>query len=671
MATANLNSDPATAIGKSYKLNFQAQKNAVEFARKVLVVHANSSDMRDKMDHIDVAYARYKASSGAGTTDGVDTAAANAPCGNVFSDDDVTPPIVASQVDSYVAYLADVFLSGSPIFPVVSNPSNKKYAEQLETLLDDHATLGGYVRQLLLMLKDGVKYNYCAIECDWDAVNQFSVAADFSTGNGRALSRSDKFFTKIKRLNMRNVVRDPDVAIGDIAELGDYAGYVEVISRTKLKRELNNLTKSGQVYNADKAMSSSGATTTGNAPNYNEDPIISAYVSSTSLNKQGVDWDVWFEHGAKGKRSTGSYGSMFERFVLYARIQPADFGISAPQPNTPQIWKFIIINGQHLICAKRIISAYDYLPILFGQPLEDGLGYQTQSVAEGEIPFQSAAATLFNIRFAGARRAVSDRGLFRNDMISAENVNAKGAAAKIPVTITALSNLKLSDAYYSIPFSNQGLENVMQDAQMMVGFSKELHGLNAPRQGQFQKGNKSVKEWDDTMAGSDGRLRLPALVMEHQLFGPLKSILVLNVFQYGDDAVVVSQKSGEQVIIKMDELRKQVLAFKVADGYTPKAKLASVDAIAQGMTMVSTSPLLQQAYGAMLPGMFAHLMSLMGVKGLDEYDPKYQSPAMASANLQANTLQAQANPSAPQLPVAPPAPAPVSVDQLPAAPMIP
>lgn len=642
MDTPLNDTNPSDAKGRVLKLSVEAQRNVVQFAMQTLSTQSVGSDMRDKMDFIDIAYARYQATGDEPCSDGVDRAGST-PCGNVFTEDRVTPPIVASQVDSYVAYLADVFLSGAPIFPVVSNPSNKQYAEQLETLLDDHASLGGYVRQLLLFLKDAIKYNRGVVECDWDAINQFSVAPDFDTGTGRALKRQDKFFTRIRRLDPRNVIADPNVPIGDVAELGDFAGYVEEISRTKLKRELLKLQKANQAYNQERAMNSAGSSSSTGTPNFHAAPIISDYIKSAGY-KAGMDWDAWFSGEAKGKRRTGSYGAKYERYVLYARIQPADLAIQAPQPNTPQIWKFVIINGQHLIAAKRIVSAYDYLPVLFGQPLEDGLGDQTQSVAEGEIPFQEAAATLFNIRFAAARRAISDRGLYRADMVSAANINHPGAAAKIPVTISVLSTMTLKDAYHPIPFSSQGLETVMQDAQTLVGFSKELHGLNAPRQGQFQKGNKSVKEWDDTMAGSDGRMRLPALLLEHQFFGPLKSILVLNIFQYGEDAVVVSQRSGENITIKMDELRKQVLAFRVADGYTPKSKLASVEGIVQGLTMISTSPILQQQYGPSLPGMFAHLMGLMGVRGLEEYDPRYQppsnTPALPGAGMDANMLQA-------------------------------
>lgn len=75
----------------------------------------------------------------------------------------------------------------------------------------------------------------------------------------------------------------------------------------------------------------------------------------------------------------------------------------------------------------------------------------------------------------------------------------------------------------------------------------------------------------------------------------------------------------------MDKLRQEVLAFKVADGFTPKARMASVEMLTNGMNLLMNSPVLQQAYGTSLPAMYAHLMQLGGVRGLDEYSPERQA----------------------------------------------
>ncbi len=641
----------ATVKTDILKINKQQQGSLLTFARRVMHYHvSNSIELHEKMDVIDRAYARYTDDTNAQITDGgVDVRAADVSC-DVFAGDKITPPVVVSQVDSYVAYLADIFCSGVPLFPVVSSPSTRVWAEQLETLLDDHAILGGYARQFLMFLRDGIKYNYSAIEVDWDSITQFSTSADYLNGTGKKLDNKDKFFNRVKRLNPRNIIRDPSVLPGDVAEHGDYVGYVERISMTQMKRYLIKMAKQERAFNIEPAMNSGHVMGVHDGTNvYTENPQISNYVSKDGYtNKRGVDWDAYASgNPGSSKRKSPSYGNQYEKFVLYARIIPADHGIICPQPNTPQIWRIVVVNNEHIVVAHRVITAYDYLPILIGQPMEDGFGDQTQSVAEGEIPFQDGAAKLFNIRFAAARRSVSDRALYNSNVIKAKDVNSKAAAPKIPVNISPLTNMSLDSVYKQIPFDMRGTESTIQDAQVMIGFSKDLHGLNNAKMGQFQKGNKSVTEWNDTMGGADNRLRMPALVLEHQVFAPLKSIMTLNIFQNGEDAELISQKSGEAIKINIAELRKHVLSFKLADGYSPKSKLASTEMISTGMQMIGQSQVLQQSFGSFLPGMFIHLMSLGGVKGLEEYDPAKAAPPASPSGLQEASLQGAVTPPDP------------------------
>jgi hypothetical protein len=126
------------------------------------------------------------------------------------------------------------------------------------------------------------------------------------------------------------------------------------------------------------------------------------------------------------------------------------------------------------------------------------------------------------------------------------------------------------------------------------------------------------------MGGADSRLRLPALTLEYQVFMPLKEILKLNIFQYGQDTKTVSQRSGKEFTAKISELRDVVLSFRVADGYTPKSKLAGTESIVQVMQLIGQSPVLQQVYGPMLPAMLSHLSQLMGIRGMEEYSPDFK-----------------------------------------------
>lgn len=618
----------------------KSQEIILEYTQRILTEHKKFSDYHNKMEVIDKAYARYIENvdpiTGVARGQGID--AATTPVG-VVNMPSTTPPIVVSQVDSMVAYLAEVFLSGVPLFPVVSNPKNAKYAEQLEVMIDDHATLGGYARQLLLFIRDSVKYNLSAIECNWEAISQYSILDDLlSSGSKKKLDKKISKYTRLKRLDPYNLVWDFNVNPGDVSFEGDYAGYIEVKSRTKMKRYLTRLSNEGKAFNVKEALASSAVSPSGESlSNYRVHPTVSDYITA----RRPVDGMNWYEYITGMADSNNNYARAgnYEVFTLYARILPSEFQLFGPEAKTPQIWKFVIVNNAVIVQAERIISAYDTLPILFGQPLEDGLGYQTQSIAEGNIPFQAAATTLFNIRFNSARRAVSDRALYDADLISAADINAPVPAAKIPVKSNSLDqNKKISDAYHQIPFDPRGTESALQDGMTIVNFAKDLSGLNGPMQGKFQKGNKSVKEWDDTMGNADARLRIPALTLEVQVFMPLKEILKLNIFQYGEDAVLVSQKNGNEVAVKIEELKKQVLSFRVADGYTPKSKLASTDSIMNLMQILGQSQQLQAAYGPMLPGMFQHLAQLMGVRGLEEYTPSVDD---AKKNLIANQMMQQ------------------------------
>ena len=627
----------------------EAQKIIIAYSQQVLTENKKFSDYISKMEDIDVAYARYIANKDpdTGVVSGQGIDAATTPVG-ALNLPSTTPPVVVSQVDSMVGYLAEVFLSGYPIFPVVSSPENKEFAEQLETLLDDHSILGGYARQLLMFLRDGVKYNLSAVEADWSSISQYSLLEDFLSSTKPKLAKDIKKFTKLKRLDPYNLVWDHNVPPGDVSLEGDYAGHIAIMSRTKIKRFLNRLSAEGKAFNVREAIASVEGSAPEALPNYRIHPTISDYITARKPT-DGMNW-TWYMTGKDGEPNNQTVGN-YEVFTLYARIMPADFKLFGPEAKTPQIWKFVIINNAVLVQAERIISAYDYLPILFGQPLEDGLGYQTQSIAEANIPFQTAAATLFNIRFNAARRAVSDRALYDSDLISSSDINAPVPAAKIPVKSNSLDqSKKIADAYHQIPFDARGTEAAFQDGMAIVGFGKELSGLNNPMQGKFQKGNKSVQEWNDTMGGADARLRLPALTLEFQFFMPLKEILKLNIYQYGESAEVVSQKNGSVIKINIEKLKQKVLAFRIADGYTPKSKMAGTESVMQLMQILMSSPQLQQQYGPALPDMFAHLAQLLGVRDLKQYSPK---PAQANANQTAQMqLQAGMDPATGQ-PVTP------------------
>lgn len=554
-------------------------------------------------------------------------------------------PVVISQVDSFVGYMSDVWLSGYPMFPVVSEPADVKEAEMLETIMDQHAMLAGYPRQLLMAFRRGVKYNFMPIEHCWEPLDGYNIVSDMLKPTERAkMQSSTKFVTKINSLDPYNFVWDNRVAPADVCYHGEWAGELKIVPRIPMKRFVNMYSQSGYLYNLGEINSIQQASTTGNFY-YSELPTINSRTIKSRRVTDDFDWSKWLGALPEKQRKRTLQAGTYEVFKCYARIIPADFGMDVPHRNTPQIWKFYFVNGTKLLYAEKIYSAYDSLPILIGQPIEDGFEMQTSGIGESQIEIQEAVSTLLNIRFNAARRAVSDRALYDESLINPSDANTREPAPKIPVRLSGLNNKTLKDAYEQIPYDPHGTDTVIVDMRNMLEISDRLSGLNKPMQGQFQKGNKSVQEWSDTMNMADNRPRLPALTIEFQVMVPIKESIKLNIFQYGAQGLIngvyQNMNNGSNYNVKQEDIekmRQKVLNFRLADGYTPKSKMASTEFIGRLLETVSQNQLLAAALGPMLPGMFVHLAQLGGVRGLDQYVPK--QPATAPTGAQPNGASA-------------------------------
>jgi len=604
-------------------LSTKSQASLIKYCSSIMEAKRRFTQFKDKLTAIDVAYACYKAklAKDQQPTDGIDIQ-------KLIPTDDTTIPIIASQVDSIVAYLVDVFLSGYPIFPVVSDSKDKELAEKFEAIVDNHAQKGRYARQFQMIFRDAAKYNFCGLEGRWGSIAEFSQAlASTFDKEGNSTLATEQLLTEVKRLDPYNAIWDYRVAPADVAAHGEYGGHVDLIGRIELKRLLNKYSNNKTHMNVKLAIANNhgiSAQSTGSGDNiaaagkpitYIDKPQISQYIDSTAY-AQGGTWLEWLE-GVQGAQGIyPGYSNMYEIGTIYARIIPSEHGIKAPRANTPQIWKLQFINEQVLIYAQPEQTAHDRLPTLFGQSIEDGFGYQTRSIGEAQIPFQNAGSAMYNIRINGAKRSINDRGIYDASLIDPVDINSPVPAAKIPV-----SNLKmgktLKDAYLPIPFQEGSTIGAMQDLQQTIQMSNMLFGVNPFKQGQTVKGNRTLGEFNTIDNSSNLRSRMIALMLEVQVFMPLKDTIKLNIITNKGDITALNFNTGKLHTVKPSDFVDTVIEFKIADGFTPKSKLADTQQLQLAFQSLQQIPGL--AGGFNMPDMFAHLMSLIGVKNLGQY----------------------------------------------------
>lgn len=575
-------------------LTKKSQGALIEYCKKTSEM-MNVWDFRSRLEAIDREYYRENIL----TTDSVLGKAANR-VGDKKKIADIVVPIVEPQVETALAYLTSVFLTGQPIFGVVADPANMQQAKVLESILEENSKHGAWVREFLLFFRDGLKYNFQSIETSWD---QEKTYQPFSSPTQRGITTEQREViwrgNCIRRIDPYNTLFDLRVFPADMHKKGEFCGYVELFSRVALKEFLQNLSTR---MNIKEGMESGlGTISRYYIPQINWDSLVRQNLSKS------MDWLAW---ATNQSADSISYKNIYEVTTRYCRIIPADFSIDVPARNTVQIWKLITINDEVLVFAEKQTNAHNFLPMLFGQPIEDGLGYQTKSMADRLIPIQDTASALWNGGLAAKRRAVSDRGLYNPLYVRKEDINSENPAAKIPVRPSAYGK-PLSDAYYPIPFRDETSASFVSDGERMMLFANFVSGQNQAQQGQFVKGNKTQTEFESIMGNSSGRQQMMAQFTEAQVMVPLKEILKINTLQYATPGQIYSAADKTSYEIDPVALRQASLSFKIADGLLPKDKLASTGAVGTAMQAIGTNQTLAAEFN--LGPLFAYFMELQGL----------------------------------------------------------
>lgn len=596
---------------QSFPLPKLAQEGLIQYHRTASTLVVRQWNLRERMRTIDLAYIREQD----WTSEHQRAEIANR-YGDSNKIQNITIPVIKPQVRAAVAYQAAVFLTDYPIFGVTSDAQFIEAAKQMQAVIEENSVRGGWVRELLLFFQDGFKYNLSAIECTWDKVITAALDTDpsFSQGqqgkvreviwNGNILTRWDPY----------NTYFDCRCEPYDIPVKGEFCGRTQLMSRTALKTFIAKLDNK-IIENIQPAFESPSLLNIGDSGTYGASYYLPLVNPKSLIDPDTIgsfDWLGWVGMNSTGNRKGGAinYRGLYEVSTEYVRIIPSDFNLRVPAPNTPQVWKLIIINHSIIIYAERQTNAHEKIPVFFGCPSEDGLSYQTKSLATDALPFQQTASALMNSILAARRRAVTDRVLYDPSRISEQHINSPNPAAKIPVRPSAYGK-NPGESVYAFPFRDDQSGINLQEIQGLIGFANQLNGQNQARQGQFVKGNKTDGQWQSTMSNATSSDQLTALLYEAQVFTPMKEVLKLNILQYQGNTSVYSPSQKQNVAVDPILLRQAIINFKVTDGLLPAEKVISTESRRIAMQVIGTSPNIGAAFN--IAPMFSYIMKTENV----------------------------------------------------------
>jgi hypothetical protein len=566
----------------------------------------------------------------------------------------ITVPVVMPQVETALAAQTEVFLTGYPIFGVVADPIDQDAIRMFEAVIADNSIRSGYPLELMQALRDGFKYDLGAVEVEWDSKKIFSVGTPQLTNIEQGSKVEDLYAGNfIKRLDPYNLILDTRVSPHENHVKGEVAGYTELISFIEVKKRMEDLAKEGtmnfkEAFECGNASISTDNSTPGfYVPTINPDALIPAGQQT----QQDMNWLSWAQLENKSN-STIKYNNSYEWTVLYARILPSTLGMNVPNPNTVQIWKFIIINRQVVIYAERKTNAHNMLPIIVAKPSNDGMGWQSKSFAQNAEPIQQVASSLMNSALASQRRKVYDRLLYDPTKVNKKDIENTSPVARIPVRNTQFGK-GFEGAVQKMEYSDDGVATVIQMSQQVVQMGEILNGQNRVQQGQFQKGNKTRAEFETTMGGANSRQKMVSIALEYSFFTPIKEIIKSNILQFQPPTTLISpQDNKTKIDVDPTKMRGAILRFKMSDGLLSSELLASLDIANQVVAAATQIPQIAQEYDIM--GIMSYSWKLRGVAWINDFKRDASGKAQYLAELTAQTTASGDMPPQPPTQPAPP-----------------
>ena len=223
--------------------------------------------------------------------------------------------------------------------------------------------------------------------------------------------------------------------------------------------------------------------------------------------------------------------------------------------------------------------------------------------------------------YSARRRKVYDRIFYDPSRIAKVDIDKTDVVARIPVKAEAYGK-PISDAIFSAPYRDDNVNMTFGTAQQVIEMADIANGQNRVQRGQFQKGNKTRHEFQDTMSNSNSRPRMTALILENRLFTPIKTILLLNTMQFQSAGKMFNRNTQQQVQIDPVQLRSAALEFKMADGLMPTDAFVNTELFKVILQMAAQYPAMIAQWDIM--GMIFYWLKLEGANWVDDFKVQTQ-----------------------------------------------
>lgn len=499
-------------------------------------------------------------------------------------------PLAMAKIDEMLTFLMTVFFPQDGMYSAYTNYTQQPVANGLAQILNVNAKKRGHYRKTAKFLFDALKYNIAAMAVEWQEDKAAKIGRDLTGGVQVKKDEVSWRGNELTNIDIYNFIFDPTVQPVDLPKKGEFASIIKMYSKYAVKR----MAAQGTLWNADEWLDSSNAA----VATYWVPPPTVRYDYNADAGQ--IDWFKF----ALGD-SASSVGGGLELATTYIMLNPAEFGLS--QDNEMQVWRIIMVNGQHIAACDRMNNAHEELPVVVAVPNEDQLGLQQRSPAENLTDLQRFASFNLNIHQQASRKALWGLTVYNPNLIDMSG-HEDGVAGTVSMKTNALDKpvdqaIKQFNDAPKTDGTMPTIEKCIELMEVILPTNQLKQVADLQRATEFQAAA--------TVQASNRRHYKLAKIIDDQAFSSLRRQEVMNTVQY-QPQVTIPGPDGQPMVINPAQFDETQIEAAIGAGLQSMDKLMYIGYIQQIINSILQS---QQAIAEIdILGLLNYMSSLVGDK---------------------------------------------------------
>jgi hypothetical protein len=463
-------------------------------------------------------------------------------------------PMTATHMWTMATWIAQaLFGETTPHKVEARGPEDEESAELMNQLLRWNAEQQPTYMLGLMWVIDSLTYNRGIVFDEWrplyktrtemeEAVNPFKLD---ESGNPTVYMKAVKKkeavggFNYMELVSAYNLLIDPMFPIWRYQD-GRFAGHRTLITWQELYRRSRMETDNPQYVDSsavDRLKKAEQSVNSGNTvAQLTNSPLTtpaSQYMSRSSVERNRTT-------SPTGMSKADKYdGGVVEVHVLWVRVIPSDYGISASDELT--LFQLILGNRKEVLALNEVTYEHDMYPYMIGEGRPSGHYQNSPSWAMVLKPLQDFTDYLKDRHHEALARTVGNIFIAKTDKVDLDDFLDPHKEGKIIPVYPDANNERIDDIIRQVPI-NDVTANVYRDMDQFINFAETVTGANSQLQGSSDDTSDSATGYAGAQQMASGRLMAIARILSSTGLVPQTRRFVKNFQQFMDDEVIIKLK---------------------------------------------------------------------------------------------------------------------------------